>query len=79
MPRFDVLCPEHGVQEVFGRDPDHLGCPLCSSSVKRVWSRPASFRIDFTEGWDPGAGKNFATKQERDNWVAESGSRRIKD
>lgn len=79
MPLFDVLCPEHGRQEAFAHDPASLGCPLCSQKVERVWSNPATFRMDFREGWDPGFGKNIATKRERDNLLSEKNWRRIRD
>jgi hypothetical protein len=73
MPYFDVLCPTHGKQEVFGS----VGCPLCSDPVKRLWSNPPKIVVDFTAGWDPGAGRVFSTKRERDNWVSSKGIRRL--
>lgn len=79
MPFFDILCAEHGKQETFSRDPAKLECPFCKKSVKRLWSQPASFRVDFTPGWDPGFGQNIATKRERDNKLVEQNLRRIKD
>lgn len=79
MPFFDILCSAHGKQETFSRDPAELECPLCNKPAKRVWSNPASFRIDFTPGWDPGFGQNVGTKRERDNKLAEKNWRRIRD
>ena len=79
MPFFDVLCSTHGKQETFSRDPAELACPLCSKAAKRVWSKPASFRIDFKPGWDPGFGRYVDTKRDRDNTLAEKNWRRIKD
>lgn len=77
MPYFDVACAKHGRQEVFGSVP--TGCPLCGSKVKRLWSNPPKIVVDFTSGWDMGAGRYFDTKRARDNWVAQKGIRRIKD
>jgi len=33
--------------------------------------------VDFSPGWDPGAGKNFYEKRERDNWLASKGSKKL--
>jgi len=75
MPLFDVCCETHGKQEVFSNSVP-LGCPLCSKPVKRLWTAPPGVVVDFRAGWDPGAGKVFNTKRERDNWVAEKGVKR---
>lgn len=78
MPTFDVLCDIHGRQEVL-TDSVPKGCPLCQRPVKRLWTAPPKIVVDFRDGWDMGAGKYFATKRERDNWIAEKGIRRIRD
>lgn len=77
MPLVDVHCENHGKQEIFTSGA--LSCPECGGPVKRIWSRGATFRMDFRSGWDMGAGKNFYAKKDRENWIRESQSRRIKD
>ena len=79
MPIFDVLCPDHGTQEAFAHDSANTSCPLCMKPAKRVWNAPATFRIDFTPGWDMGLGKHVNSKQERDNILAEKNLRRVRD
>lgn len=79
MPLFDVSCPAHGQQEVLAKDSSSLACPVCGSRVERAFSSPPVFRMDFRSGWDMGAGRYFSTKRERDNWIAEAGTRKIRD
>ena len=76
MPIFDVLCDEHGTQEVFGKE---MLCPICSKPARRLFTSPATHRVDFRSGWDMGAGQNFYSKRDRENWISTSDSRRIKD
>ena len=78
MPFFDVLCADHGEQETFSQAPADLGCPICNKPVKRVWSAPPKAVIEFRDGWDMGAGRNFYTKRERDNWLVENGKRKMR-
>jgi hypothetical protein len=44
-----------------------------------MWSGGFKINVDFSSGWDMGAGRYFNTKRERDNWIAEKGTRRIRD
>jgi hypothetical protein len=79
MPLIDVECPVHGKVETY----QHVGaenrCPECGAASKRLWTAGPRTVVDFRDGWDPGAGKYFSTKSERESWIRESGSRRIKD
>ena len=79
MPFYDVLCKEHGRQEVFENSvPEGCpSCPLCGGKAKRMWNSPPRFVTDFTPGWDMGAGRNFYEKRERDNWLASKGSKKL--
>ena len=64
-----------------------LRCPTCLKPVRRNWmisrGRPGSTQprpvLDFRDGWDMGAGKYFSTKRQRDNWISETGKRRVRD
>jgi hypothetical protein len=78
MPIVDVRCDEHGIQEIFASSLSRLSCPLCQKQAKRVWTAPATYRMDFRSGWDMGAGKNFYSKRDRENWISTSDSRRIR-
>ena len=77
MPFFDVLCAEHGRQETFSHSPADLRCPLCEHGAKRVWSAPPRAIIEFRDGFDMGAGRNFSTKRDRDNWLSANGKRKV--
>ena len=77
MPFFDVSCEMHGRQETYG-SAGRLFCPVCNKRAKRLWSAPPVVRVDFTPGWDMGAGKNFYTKKEQETWMRESGSARMR-
>lgn len=78
MPFFDVQCAEHGKQETFSHTPADLRCPLCDTKAKRLWSAPPQFVMEFRYGWDMGAGRNFYSKRERDNWLSENGKRKVR-
>jgi hypothetical protein len=71
MPLFDVFCDLHGEQEILTRDSDSLSCPVCDRRVERRFSSPPSFKVDFTYGFDMGAGRYFDTKRQRDDWMRE--------
>jgi hypothetical protein len=78
MPLFDIICEEHGKQEVLSSSSDSLDCPLCKRTPRRLWTKDVmKIVIDFTPGWDMGAGRNFSTRSERDNWVAMKGIRKL--
>lgn len=78
VPFFDVLCAEHGKQETFSLTPADLCCPLCSIPAKRVWSAPPKAIVEFRDGWDMGAGRNFYSKRDRDNWLVQNGKRKVR-
>ncbi len=78
MPFFDVLCAEHGRQEVFSHTPSSMECPLCKGPAKRVWSAPPRAIIEFRDGFDMGAGQNFYSKRDRDNWLSANGKRKMR-
>jgi putative FmdB family regulatory protein len=71
---YRFACPRHGDFEeirsikAFTRE---LKCPECGRVSSLVIAPPGKHRVDFREGWNGGAGKNFATKRERDNWMRE--------
>ncbi len=80
MPLFDICCDRHGKQEVLSSTSDSLDCPVCGQKAERLYTKGRiKIVMDFTDGWDSGAGRYFATARERNNWVAEKGIRRIRD
>jgi len=80
MPIYEYDCKTHGrfdeYQNVNAKK--SLNCPICGMGCKRVFSTPAKAIFDFRPGWDEGAGRHFGSARERNNWVAASGSQRIK-
>ena len=81
MPIYAFHCPAHGrfedvlsVKQLTGTWP----CPKCNKQAKWAPSVPAPHRVDFTAGWNGGAGKHFDTKKDREIWMRESGSRRLR-
>lgn len=54
-------------------------CEKCGTQTRRVFTAPATFRMDFTPGWDVGLGQYVDTKRQRENIMAEKGLARIKD
>lgn len=54
-----------------------LLCPRCKAEMRRVFT-PATTVVEFTPGWDMGAGKTFDTKRERDTYLSEKGLRKIR-
>jgi len=81
MPVYEFECPEHGrFQEIIGYDKFvrvHK-CPKCRIKARLVPSIPARHVVDFIPGWNGGAGEYFDTKKDRENWLVESGSRRLR-
>ena len=67
----EFRCPEHGVWEELCKDrPKFRRCPECNIPCKPLWP---TFRtvVTFRSGWQPAFGRNFDTKRELDNAVAE--------
>ena len=79
MPLVESRCRDHGAYEALVLRRDQAVCPTCGEAGKTVFNAPATYRVDFRSGWSPGAGEYFDTKRQRENWMVESGSRRIKD
>jgi len=81
MPYFDVFCESHGNQEVQAKDSSQLSCPVvgCRREVKRMWSAPPTHRMEFRSGFDMGAGEYFNSRRDRENWIAASDSKRMRD
>jgi hypothetical protein len=78
MPIFDIECKEHGKQEIMSSGTT-MYCPVCEKEAKRLYSIDRmKITVDFTPGWDMGAGKVFNTKMERNNWLAEKNYRRVR-
>jgi len=80
MPIYEYECIKHGKFEEYqsitaGKS---LNCPECGMGCKRVFSAPAKAIFDFRPGWDEGAGRHFGSSKERNNWLTESGSERIR-
>lgn len=78
MPFFDVQCAEHGKQETFSQSSADLECPVCEKPSKRLYTAPPRAIVEFRDGWDMGAGENFSTKRDRDNWLAAHGKRKVR-
>mgnify|MGYP003144614738 CR=1 FL=1 len=81
MPIRDYECQKCGNKDVhihrMSEDyPRSIKCD-CGGEMDYKWGAP-SFRVDFRAGWDDGAGENFDTKRQRDNFLQEKGLRRIR-
>jgi len=81
VPIYAFDCKAHGrfedllsVKELHGSRP----CPKCNKPAKWAPSVPARHVVDFIPGWNGGAGKCFDTKKDREIWMRESGSRRLR-
>ena len=79
MPLVEAQCRDHGAYAALVLRRAQAVCPTCGKAGKTVFNAPATYRVDFRSGWSPGAGEYFDTKRQRENWMVESGSRRIKD
>lgn len=67
-------CPVHGQFEEMRsitRFSRAIACPQCKKRSRLVIVAPAKHRVDFTAGWNGGAGRYFDTKRERDTWMRE--------
>lgn len=82
MPIYEYECEDHGIFSEFHHtmDIEHfLPCPICGKKSKKIISKPGKHIVDFRPGWNAGAGQYFDKKEERETWIHESGSVRIKD
>lgn len=80
MPAFDVACDKHGKFEIISSFTAHFGCPSCGGSAKRLWTKDhIKIKLDFITGWDAGAGRNFYSAMDRNNFLSEKGWTRIRD
>lgn len=80
MPLYDIKCEKHGKQEILSSVTSHFACPSCDRPAHRVFSiGRVKIKEDFIPGWDMGAGRNFYSARERNNFLAEKGWTRIRD
>lgn len=70
MPLREYKCScGHTFDELFDDEyPECMPCPGCGHPAKNVFGAP-SFKIDFNDGWDPGAGSYFGTARQRDTYL----------
>ncbi len=74
MPVYSHKCPKHGVFEnlisvkQFSRK---AKCPECGTSSPLVFSKIGKHIVDFTAGWNGGAGRYFNSKKDRETWMRE--------
>lgn len=79
MAIYAFTCPVHGdFEEIrpinkFSRS---AKCPECGKASAFHISPVGKPMVDFTEGWNGGAGKFFGRKVERDNWMRENNMER---
>ena len=52
-------------------------CPECGNVSPFVISPVGKPVVDFRDGWNGGAGKYFAKKSDRENWMREKGMERL--
>ena len=74
MPFYEYKCPRHGIYESYKSVKQFSQwehCPKCGEGAKLVFSKLAKHIVDFTAGWNGGAGKNFNSKKERETWMRE--------
>jgi hypothetical protein len=73
-PVYEYICPKHGRYETYKqlREFSRVDeCPDCGASAIFVLSKPGKHIVDFTSGWNGGAGKEFNTKKDREVWMRE--------
>ena len=74
MPIYEWTCPDHGVFEelrsvkAFSKT---AKCPECGQVSPIKPSKIGKHIMDFTAGWNGGAGKHFNTKKDRETWMRE--------
>jgi putative FmdB family regulatory protein len=79
VPIYQYKCEcGNAVEELQGINAEHVFTCSCGKQMKRIFGGGQAIRIDFTPGFDVQAGKNFGTKRERDNFLAERNWERIK-
>lgn len=79
MPIYDYKCDcGRKVEELQGINAEHVMTCICGKKMSRVFGGGQAIRIDFTPGFDIQAGRDFATKRDRDNFLAERNWERIK-
>jgi hypothetical protein len=79
VPLYPYRCPTCGNKDDYILEFDHDDPECCGGKMHLVFSDiHFGFSIDFTPGWDDGAGRYFDTKTARENWVAENNLRRIR-
>jgi putative FmdB family regulatory protein len=74
MPIYEYYCPRHGRYDHYKSvkqfsKTDH--CPECGKLSQLVFSKPGKHIVDFTAGWNGGAGKTFESKTDRETWMRE--------
>jgi putative FmdB family regulatory protein len=74
MPFFEHRCPKHGVFEHYASIKQFTKvreCPDCGSPSPLIFSKLGKHIVDFTAGWNGGAGKHFDSKKDRETWMRE--------
>jgi predicted nucleic acid-binding Zn ribbon protein len=77
MPLREYKCTCGNSQdELFSADyPSTMICAKCGGRAKYSFGG-ATFRVDFRDGYDVGAGEYFNSNRARNNFIAENGLRR---
>ena len=74
MPVYEHDCPKHGVFEHYTLVKHFTKvreCPECKAPSPLIFSKPGKHIVDFTAGWNGGAGKHFNSKKDRETWMRE--------
>lgn len=74
MPLYEYACSKHGKFEVYKSVKAFSRfhhCPECGSGAKLLFSKLGKHIVDFTAGWNGGAGQYFNTKKDRETWMRE--------
>ena len=74
MPFYEHKCPKHGVFEHYTSVKQFTKsreCPDCGAASPLVFSKLGKHIVDFTAGWNGGAGKVFNSKKDRETWMRE--------
>lgn len=79
MPLYQFRCPKCGkeIEELLPFDHDNPLCAEHSHGKMEQVLTPFSFSIDFRDGFDIGAGRNFNTARERNAYLQENNLKRM--
>ena len=80
MPLREYKCScGHSFDELYSNKyPKHRKCPICGEQAVYVFSA-VTFRLDFRDGWDQGAGAYFDSARQRDTHLDKNNLVKVPD